>query len=267
MTLRNKALGALASLGAIVALASPAAANPYFPCYTDDEIASAQVHEMRIALMVDSLKCRRLVPGVMDSYRALMAQRDGDFRAHASKVEGQLVAQHGVRAGRVAFADYETLLGNHHSLSSYTPATCRNLDSFLKLLQRAANSDLAALSEVMPRSAVRACPAAAFERRDRLATPERVTMRAPTAEIAAPPHEHEIEAPREEGGDDDLTPLAERVAPVTELARVEPAPTAAAPAPAPAPDREAQLGAAIKALDAAAAALRELQTPVPAARP
>src|SRR3546814_8173201 len=49
-----------------------------------------------------------------------MAQRDGDFRQHAGKVEGQLVAQHGARAGRVAFADYETMLGNYHRSEEHT---------------------------------------------------------------------------------------------------------------------------------------------------
>lgn len=257
----TRVLGALASLGACVGMASAASANPYFPCYTEGEIGSAQVHEMRIALMVDALKCRNVVPSTMTSYGQLMAQRDGDFRLHAGKVEGQLVAQHGPRQGRIAFADYETMLGNYHSKGRYTVQTCRNLDAFLRLLERAANTDLQSLSEVMPRSAIRACPAATYEAVEQVAVADApVRVHRGGDVVVAHAHAEPVAATMQED-EEDLTPLAERVAPVTPLAKVDPS---AAPQPATRSDR---LGNAIKALDAAAAALREMQDETPTGRP
>lgn len=260
MTAVTKVLGALASLGACVGMAG-ASANPYFPCYTEGEIGSARVHEMRIALMVDALKCRNVVPAAMLSYGSLMERRDGDFRHHASQVERQLVLQHGARAGRVAFADYETMLGNYHSRGRYTVETCRNLDGFLRLVERAANTDLQALSEVLPRTAVRACPAASYR------AVEEVGVSAPPVRVhrgeqGVVVHAHaEPAVATGQEVEEDLTPLAERVAPVMPLAKVDP--SAAAPAPA----RASRLGEAIKALDSAAAALREMQHETPTGRP
>ena len=261
MSTVTKVLGALASLGACAGMATAVSANPYFPCYTEGEIGSAQVHEMRIALMVDALKCRNVVPATMQSYGQLMAQRDGDFSHHAGRVERQLVAQHGPRAGRVAFADYETMLGNYHSKGRYTVQTCRNLDAFLRLVERAASTDLQALSEVMPRSAIRACPATGYDGEDTVAVadpPVRV-HRTGDAMVA---HGHAAPAVATVAQDEeDLTPLAERIAPVTPLAKVDPS---AAP---PAASRADRLGDAIKALDSAAAALREMQDEAPTGRP
>ena len=258
----TRMLGSLASLGACVGLASAASANPYFPCYTEGEIGSAQVHEMRIALMVDALKCRNVVPSTMESYGRLMAERDGDFRQHSGRLESQLVAQHGPRAGRIAFADYETMIGNYHSKGRYTVQTCRNLDAFLRLLERAATTDLQALSEVMPRSAIRACPAATFEAAEEVAVAD-PPVRIHRGSDVVMAHVHS-EPASTTGQDDeeDLTPLAERIAPVTPLAKVDP--SVATPAPATRADR---LGDAIKALDLAAAALREMQADTPTGRP
>ena len=257
----TRMLGSLASLGACVGLATAASANPYFPCYTEGEIGSAQVHEMRIALMVDALKCRNVVPSAMQSYGRLMTERDGDFRQHSGRLESQLVAQHGPRAGRIAFADYETMLGNYHSKGRYTVQTCRNLDSFLRLLERAATTDLQALSEVMPRSAIRACPAAAFEVADEVAVAEPpVRVHRGSEAVVAQVHSEATTAIGQDA-EEDLTPLAERVAPVTPLAQVDPsAATSAA-------TRADRLGDAIKALDSAAEALREIQADTPAGRP
>lgn len=262
----TKVLGALASFGACVGLSAGASANPFFPCYTEGEIGSAQVHEMRIALMVDALKCRNVMPAAMISYRRLMELRDSDFSHHAGRVEQQLVAQHGPRAGRVAFADYETMLGNYHSLGRYTAQTCRNLDGFLRLVERAANTDLQSLSEVLPRSAVRACPMTSQRPGEALAVsdaPVRV-HRGRELRIAHGEAGPALATAREV--EEDLTPLAERAAPVAELAKVDPsaaAPAAAARA-APVPARPGRLDDAIKALDSAAAALRELQRETPA---
>lgn len=261
MTTVTRVLGALASLGACVGMTTAASANPYFPCYTEGEIGSAQVHEMRIALMVDALKCRMVVPSTMLSYGQLMTERDGDFRHHAGRVEGQLVAQHGPRAGRIAFADYETMLGNYHSKGRYTVQTCRNLDAFLKLVERTANTDLRALTEVMPRSAIRACPAAAFDVTEQVAAfdpPVRVHRGGDV--VLAHGHAEPAAAIMQED-DEDLTPLGERVAPVTPLAKVDPS------AVAPAASRADRLGDAIRALDSAAAALREMQDAAPSGRP
>jgi hypothetical protein len=261
MTTVTKALGALASLGACVGMPAAASANSFFPCYTEAEIGSAQVHEMRIALMVDALKCRDLVPAAMVSYGHLMAARDGDFRLHAGRVEGQLVERYGPRAGRIAFADYETMLGNHHSKGRYTVQTCRNLDGFLKLVERAANTDLRALSEVIPRSAIRACPAATYDAAEEVAVAGSV-VRVHRGGEAMVPHGHaEPAVATRQEIEEDLAPLAERVAPVTPLAKVDPS------AAQPAPNRADRLGDAIKALDSAAAALREMQGETPAGRP
>lgn len=268
MTAVTRVLAALASLGACVGMPAGASANSFFPCYTEDEIGSAQVHEMRIALMVDALKCRAVVPATMVSYGRLMDARDGDFRLHASNVERQLVAQHGPRAGRVAFADYETMLGNYHSKGRYTVETCRNLDGFLRLVERAANTDLRALSEVLPRSAVRACPMTHAVVTEEVAMAEAPVRIHRGSDMVTAPAPAEPAVATAQEVEEDLTPLAERIAPVTELAKVDPSAASATPAPAPAPapaaNREERLGAAIKALDAAAAALRELQQEAPA---
>lgn len=257
MTTVTRVLGALASLGASAGMATAASANAYFPCYAEAEIGSAQVHEMRIALMVDALKCRNIVPTTMNSYGQLMASRDGDFRHHAGQVERQLVAQHGPRAGRIAFADYETMLGNYHSKGRYTVQTCRNLDAFLRLAERTAHTDLRALTDVMPRSAIRACPATSYEAAEDVALAEPPVRIHRGADLAVAHGHAEPVAAIVQDDDEDLTPLAERVAPVTPLAKVDPSATA------PAATRADRLGDAIKALDSAAAALREMQDEAP----
>lgn len=261
MTAVTKVLGALASCSACVGMTAAASANAYFPCYTESEIGSAQVHEMRIALMVDALKCRNVVPAAMASYDRLMELRGGDFRRYSGQVESQLVAQRGPRAGRVAFADYETMLGNYHSKGRYTVQTCRNLAGFMRLVERAANTDLQALSEVLPRTAVRACPAATYDvAEESVAEVRPVRVHYGEQAVVAQAHAEPAVATEQEV-EEDLTPLAERVAPITPLAKIDPSSTA------PAPARPDRLGEAIKALDSAAAALREMQGDAPTGRP
>lgn len=257
----RKMLGSLASMAACVAITSPAAANPYFPCFEKNDISSAQIHEMRVMMLVNALKCRDVLPATMHSYRQLMNQRDGELRQHANRVEGQLVGQYGPRSGRIAFADYETLLGNYHSNGQLTYDNCGEMGALMRMVQRAGTDELHTLSNLLPRSAVRACPASDYEGAAEIATymdPVRV-HRGPPVELA---HEHaSIAASPEPQEDDDLTPLASRVAPVTPLAKVDPS---AAPAREPQAERLEQ---AIKALDSAAAALREMQSQSPASRP
>ncbi len=260
MTKATRLPGLLASLGACVGMSASASANTFFPCYTESEIGSAQIHEMRIALMVDALKCRDVVPASARSFEQLMVQRDGDFQQHAGKLEAQLVERYGARQGRIAFADYETMLGNFHAKGRYTVQTCRNLDAFMRLAERAANTDLRALSEVMPRSAIRACPAGSFDADEMVPVVEPLVAVEQVRE-AVVAHAHS-EPVMTAGSEDehDLTPLAERVAPMTPLAKVDPSTVS----PAPAAARSDRLESAIKALDSAAAALRELQSEAPA---
>ncbi len=261
----TKMLGALAALGACAGMATSAAANPYFPCVEDTDISSAQIHEMRVMMMVNALKCRDILPATMRSYGQLVSQRDGEFRQHANRVEGRLVARYGPHSGRLAFNDYETLLGNYHSNGRHTLESCGDMGAFVRLIQRAGSDDLHTLSNLVPRSAIRACPASDYTGAEETAAyVEQVRVhRGPAAKMA---HEHASVAARPEPQeDDDLTPLATRVSPVTPLAKVDPT---AAQAPAHASDGQSErLEQAIKALDSAAAALREMQIETPAGRP
>lgn len=252
----RKMLGSLASMAACVAISSPAAANPYFPCFEKRDISSAQIHEMRVMMLVNALKCRDVLPATMHSYRQLMNQRDGELRHHADKVEGQLVAQYGPRSGRIAFADYETLLGNYHSNDRLTYDNCGEMGALMRMVQRAGTDQLHTLSDLMPRTAIRACPASDYEGATETAAyvePVRVHR----GRLAKMRHEHaSATVSPEPQEDEDLTPLASRVAPITPLAKVDPTATAREP-------QAERLEQAIKALDSAAAALREMQGQTP----
>ncbi len=255
----QRMLGFLASMAACVAIVNPAAANPYIPCFEAKDIGSAQVHEMRVMMLVNALKCREVLPATMHSYGQLVRQRDGEFRHHADRIERKLVAQYGPRSGRIAFADYETLLGNYHSNSRHTFESCGDMGVFVRLIQRAGSDELHTLSNLTPRSAIRACPASDYDRSEETAAysgPVRIHRGFP-AKVAHVHAEPVAVASNEIEADDDLTPLATRVAPVTPLAKIEP--TVAAPV-----NQADRLDQAIKALDSAAAALRELQTQAPA---
>ncbi len=137
------------------------------------------------------------------------------------------------------------------------------MGAFVRLVQRADSTELPALSSLMPRSAVRACPAASYRESvlaDAYEAPVRV-HRGPRAIIAHSRTVALADAASDAQEGDDLTPLATRVAPVTPLAKSDPTPAKAVASQA---DR---LGDAIKALDSAAAALREMQAAPPVGRP
>jgi len=254
-----------------------ASANSY-PCFEEGTVQSARIHDLRIMLMVNALKCRETAPTTLRSYGQLIESRYDEFSEHAEFVEASMVDRHGPHAGRAAFDDYETRIGNYHSDVRPSIELCNDTAAFIDLASRADHAELETLSKLATNRDIPVC-----------AAPREVTFddaaayRAPAQQ--ALPNIREVVPPREAsrsavarapqvvdgvptyaapgtGVDTQPEPL-ERAAIVAAVAEPEPTPVAEAPAPAAQPDRFEQ---AIAALDAAADALRDLKASEPTAK-
>ena len=256
---------------AVLATSPTSASAANFPCFNDDALPSARIHDLRIMMMVGALKCRDIAPAALRSYGTFVTQRDAELTRHADSVKAGMVAQYGPRVGKLAFDDYETTLSNHYSRTRPTARNCEELGTFARMASMADGEELETLARLATRRDMTVCDISAADPYTAQVMPE-VRPAVRVIRGAVPPG----------------------VAPAIEAQAVEPVSVAVASAPAIAAqpivsapvvpiqeeavvteasaqaidqaatneaDENARLDRAIDALDSAAAALRDLKQP------
>ncbi|MEL7197596.1 MAG: hypothetical protein AAGL10_04700 [Pseudomonadota bacterium] len=238
--LRNRTgIGLVAA--ALCGLASPANATD-FPCFDETAMQSARIHDLRIMLMVNALKCRASSPATLREYGQLLDARGKELTRHGEQVMADMIARYGERQGQLAFDRYETQMSNYHSNVQPSREQCEDVQSFIKLAGRANYDEMEILSKLVTNRAMNAC----------IVPESNVAFAAP---VSAPEPEPAMAAPEIVDGIPTYTAADGVPASAPEPLETVAVETAAAPA-----SQEDRLDQAITALDAAAAALRDLQT-------
>jgi len=245
---------------ALVASAAPAHASA-FPCFEETEMQSARIHDLRVMLMVNSLKCRQLSPATLRSYGQFLDERSDELSVHGGNVEQSMVERLGPQQGQLAFNDYETKIGNYHSGVQPSRELCQDVNTFMKLASRANHAELETLSKLATNRSISTCRVADGSGFAPVVDEQWAEPDADTVEFVATPRAAVTEAPQVIDGIPTYsvpgTGLSSAPAPLETVALVEPAEPEPAPtAPEPEPDKLTQ---AISALNAAAAALRDMQ--------
>jgi hypothetical protein len=253
------ALGSLVSAAVLAGSATSANASPTFPCFSDDEMQSARIHDLQVMMMVGALKCRDVAPAALRQYGAFVTDRNAELTAHGERVRESLIASFGPEGGREAFDDYETGLSNYHSAVRHDRAACSEIAAFARLAHLADADELHVLSRLATNRAIDRCrDPSSRELTARYGAGYDVSREDDVRVIrgAVPPQIAEMEVGAEE--------LVTREIPMLDdLPVVEPVAAATiaatAPAAAPAGSDPDRLEAAIDALDRAANALRDLR--------
>lgn len=252
---------------ALALIVTTAPAQAYSPaCFDQADLESARIHDLRIMLMVNSLKCRVAAPSTLGEYRAFEDRRSQDLAVHDDRLEQAMIDRFGPHDGRVAFDRYQSSLSNYHSGFAVTPESCADTAAFIKLASRANHAELETLSKLVTNRTIDTCLAPAASERDE---PGELAPRPrnPVVFAAGPRADAPANAPEIVDGvptyrAPGLAPVVIRAPELTviELPPASPPVAAAAPAPViPGNAREDKLAQAISALDAAAAALRDMQ--------
>lgn len=231
--------------GALCGLVAPAnAAN--FPCFEEASMQSARIHDLRIMLMVNALKCRSSSPATLRKYGQLLDTRGDELTYHGEQVMAHMIGQYGERQGQVAFDRYETQMSNFHSNIQPSREQCEDVNSFIKLTGRADYDEMETISKLVTNRAINTCIV-------------------PEGNIAyangQPSPASSAQAP--EIVDGIPTYSAANAMPASAPEPLETVSVRPAAQTAQAPDGETEedrLGQAINALDAAAAALRDLRS-------
>ena len=142
---------------ALVATAAPAHASA-FPCFDDAAMQSARIHDLKVNLMVNALKCREVDPMTLRSYGQLLEKRSNEFAGHGLRVKKSLEQRFGARQGTAMFDDYETRIGNYHSGTRPSMEKCDDTAAFIRLANRANSAELETLSRLVTNRGIRACP-------------------------------------------------------------------------------------------------------------
>ena len=276
MAFPSSRLAAGLSAAALAATAAPAHAYD-FPCFDDDMVESARIHDLRVMLMVSALKCRFDSPSTLHEYTDLLDRREGEFSFHGKRVRADFAERLGPRRGESEFQSYNTRLSNYHSKVQPTRELCADSTAFMRLAKRADDAELATLSKLVTNRAVRSCALSTGRAQTRFVPPMR--ERDPFAGLPAPSWERAAPAPAREERPQIVDGVPTYTAPGSmPQTRPEPLETVDVPAQAARPPiasaenaasraaraaasgDDAKIDRAIEALSAAAEALRELKT-------
>lgn len=266
MNLLPRRAGLGAAVVALVSLANPAHATD-LPCFEQSAMQSARIHDLRVMLMVNALKCRVRSPQTLRSYGELLDQRGEELDDHNWQILNAMIDKYGPVQGPVAYNRYETAIANYHSFTEPSQRQCDDIAAYINLAGRADHAELETLSRLATNRAIDVCIVPASGANDRMsATP---AMTAPTAGLTrAAASEPELEmvdgiptyTTPGTGPDTAPQPLETVAVPAAGTADAEPV-MAQAPADAgsPALSAEDKLDQAIVALSAAVAALSDLR--------
>ncbi|MGB7369778.1 hypothetical protein, partial [Erythrobacter sp.] len=144
-----------------MATSAVSASASSYPCFDEDAVQSARIHDLRVMLMVNALKCRQLSPTTLRSYGQLVEDRYDEFAEHAQFVQTSMIDRHGPRVGRSAFDSYETRIGNYHSDVRASVELCNDTAAFIDLASRANHAELETLSKLMTNRSIEVCTARA----------------------------------------------------------------------------------------------------------
>ncbi|MEM6909896.1 MAG: hypothetical protein AAF494_14585 [Pseudomonadota bacterium] len=227
---------------------------------------SARIHDLRIMLMVNALKCRTSAPATLRKYGQLLNQRSEELTYHGRQVKSALVDRYGPRQGQLAFDRYETRISNYHSNIKPSREQCEDVMAFMKLAGRANYAELETLSKLVTNRAIETCLVPEGQSGFTTAAIAPAPAQSATSVIvrrAANVQEPEIVDGIPTFSAADAAP-ASAPEPLETVAVPEPAPAIAVADPVPEPEpagssEDDKLGQAINALDAAAAALRDLR--------
>jgi len=263
-----------AGLAAAALAATAAPAHAYnFPCFEDDLVESARIHDLRVMLMVSALKCRFDNPRTLREYTGLLDQREDEFSHHGQRVREDFIDRLGTGRGNAEFQSYNTVLSNYHSQIQPTRELCADANAFMRLAKRADDTELATLSKLATNRTVRTCAVPMQRAGARFVPPAEASD--PFAGVPAPRWEQPTRERAPEMVDGVPTYTAPGSLPETQPepletvdvpAQAERAPIASAEeaadqaAAAAASGDDAKIDEAIAALSAAAEALRDLKT-------
>ena len=265
-----------ATLGACAAVAVSASSVPAsassFPCFYEQELQSARIHDLSVMLMVGALNCRDMDPYALRAYGDFVEART-DLNVHGDNLLNRMIAEYGEREGRASFRAYETRLSNYHSNVRQTPRSCDRLVTYSRMAETADHEELATLSKLATNRALDICRGS-FAGEVAMARPlnaraedwadDEVDVTVHRDRI--PPQLAEVEREATELSAEDYPMLDELpVERPRRIAEAERAVELAAEAETEADANAARLDAAIAALDQAAQALRDLRQTNPAA--
>ena len=151
---RRAGLGAAAA--ALVSLSIPAEAAE-LPCFDQSAMQSARIHDLRIMLMVNALKCRTRSPQTLRSYGELLDQRGEELTDHSRQILSALIDKHGPTLGPVVYNRYETAIANYHSFTEPTQRQCDDIAAYINLAGRADHAELETLSRLATNRAIDVC--------------------------------------------------------------------------------------------------------------
>ncbi|MEQ5788618.1 hypothetical protein J3454_12005 [Erythrobacter sp. NFXS35] len=223
---------------------------------------SARIHDLRVMLMVNALKCRTRHPQTLRSYGNLLDERGQEFADHNRQVLSAMIDRYGPLQGPGAYNRYETALANYHSMPEPSQRQCEDVAAYISLAARADHAELATLSKLATNRSIDACltPLNGADD-DELAkldpSPEPAMLTQAAAAEGAPEMVDGIPTYHVPGTGPDTAPEPlEKVAlPAFETTDVEPE----KPQPAQASAAEDKLDQAILALSEAVAALSDLR--------
>lgn len=237
-------------VGASLVVAAAIAPSPghasSFPCFDSEAMQSARIHDLKVNLMVNALKCREANAATLRQFGQLLERRSGEFAGHELAVQRSLEDRFGSYEARALFDDYETRVGNYHSGSQPSIEQCEDTAAFIRLAGRADTAELETLSRLVTSRGIASCP---LERAP-----------APGLAMRDPPRPEAMEPTPEmvDGIPTYSTPGTGPVSTPEPLERVAVNP-GSDPADETGDERKTRLAEAISALDAAAAALRGMQ--------
>ena len=251
-------------------------------CWSQREVAAAQIQRFKTMLLVGALHCRDASPYMMADYNRFLRVQRGFVNANAQVVRDRFVRKFGPTYGLTAFTDFETQLGNRIANDQFDDYRCETVANYARLAAQVSEAGLVDLARsVDEEEQLPVCTPAMRYAGGRWAPP----APSPVAEIAPPPPPAPVmvatvappppPAPIEVASADlpaaetwpDLAPVEREVHPVSvdpnaavkaaavQVAEVRPA-VAETPAPAAEkPDPAQALRDAIKSLTIAAEAL------------
>jgi hypothetical protein len=128
-------------------------------CWDKSEMNSVRIHAFSTMLLVGSLKCRNVSPEVLENYNAFARARHEMLAGNSISVSAHFINRHGLRSGKIAFANYESKVANQYSGRTDDPLSCARIGAYSRLAMHASESDLLELAAAVATLPVEACPA------------------------------------------------------------------------------------------------------------
>ncbi|MCF8709522.1 hypothetical protein [Rhizorhapis sp. SPR117] len=128
-------------------------------CWYPDELSAAQVQNFQTMLMIGTFKCLEKMPSTLESYKLFMNNKR-DFLVHNKNIViSRFIRQYGQSSGNMAYMNYETGVGNLHSMKNIIDR-CETIGAYSRLAANASESDLVEFSRTVADNLLAvACPA------------------------------------------------------------------------------------------------------------